>query len=63
MSPCSIRDTLFWPTCRRSQLDLRQVGCLTELPKPVRPDLIEQVLLMGADSNNVNRPPRQEFLY
>lgn len=30
----------------RSQLDLCQLGCLTELPKPVRPDLIEQELLV-----------------
>lgn len=47
----------------RSQLDLLQIRRLTELPKPVRPDLTEQELLASVHSNPVNRPLSQEFLY
>jgi hypothetical protein len=38
-----------------SQLDLRQLRGLAELPKPVSPDLIDHALLVGIHSCPVNR--------
>jgi hypothetical protein len=45
-----------------SQLDLRQVGCLAELTKPVGPDLIEHTFLMGIHRYPVNRTLGQHLL-